>query len=51
MSTIELLQVIEDDRRRQAERSTLIRLARRASTGRIHRRSFPERVGRWLRGA
>jgi hypothetical protein len=51
MSTIEILQMIEDDRRRQAERSDLVRLARLASTARIHRRSVPARVGRWLRGA
>jgi hypothetical protein len=45
MSTIEQLRVIEDERRRALRRSELARMAR---TGRVHRRSLGERVGRWL---
>jgi hypothetical protein len=49
MSTIEILHLIEEDRRRQADQAELIRLARRAPADRIHRRPFAERIGRWLR--
>ncbi len=47
MSTIELLQVIEDERRREARRAELSRLVH---DGRVHRRPLVERLGRWMQG-
>lgn len=46
MSTIELLRVIEDERRRVARDAELVRAAR---SGRVHRRAIGERLGRLLR--
>jgi hypothetical protein len=48
MSTIELLRVIDDEHRRAVRRAELIRLAQ---GGRVHRRTFGQRVSRWLGGA
>lgn len=48
MSTIELLTVIENERRRALRRSELVRALR---AGRIHRRTVGERIGRWVTGA
>jgi hypothetical protein len=45
MSTVEILRMIEDERRRAERQAELTRLARDA---RVHRRSLPDRVGRWL---
>jgi hypothetical protein len=45
MSTIEILHVIEDERRREARRAELSRLAR---DGRVHRRPLSERIGRLI---
>jgi hypothetical protein len=42
---IERLRMIEDEHRREMRRTELARAAR---VGRVHRRSFGERLGRWL---
>ncbi|HEY3524456.1 MAG TPA: hypothetical protein VGK63_12210 [Candidatus Limnocylindrales bacterium] len=47
MSSIELLQMIEDERRRALRRSELLRAVR---TGRVHRRTLGDRIGRWIGG-
>jgi hypothetical protein len=47
MSSIEVLQMIEDERRRAVRRSELVRAVR---AGRVHRRAFGDRIGRWIGG-
>jgi hypothetical protein len=45
MSTIEILHVIEEERRRAARHSELVRAARSA---RVHRRTLADRIGRLI---